>query len=64
MLGETIRNYRKAQNLSQREAAKMIGTSQSYLSLLESGKLSPGYAMVKKIAKFLHVTQQEVIQLL
>ncbi len=47
--------YRKKRNLTQRELADIIGTKQSAISRLESGKLNPSLEFIAKVAKALDV---------
>ena len=42
---------RTTRNLTQRELARRIGTSQANISKLEQGKLNPSLAFLKKLAK-------------
>jgi ribosome-binding protein aMBF1 (putative translation factor) len=42
---------RSKRNLTQRELARRIGTSQANISKLERGELNPSIAFLKKLAK-------------
>jgi len=44
-------DLRKAQNLTQADLAKRVGTSQANISKLESGKFNPSVALLKRLAK-------------
>ncbi|WZL73959.1 helix-turn-helix transcriptional regulator [Clostridiaceae bacterium 35-E11] len=54
LVREIIR-YRKERNLTQKELAEIIGTKQSAISRLESGKLNPSLEFLLKVAKALNV---------
>jgi len=41
---------RKAQNLTQAELARLMGTSQANISKLENGKLNPSVAFLERLA--------------
>lgn len=64
MLGDFLRKYREKNNLTQEEMASKIGTSQAYYSQIESGILSPGFTMVKRIAKALDIEESFVRSLM
>ena len=55
MLGNFLKTTRLSRNISQGEMAKAIGTSQSYYSLIESGRRKPGYRLINNIANYLDV---------
>jgi transcriptional regulator with XRE-family HTH domain len=50
-----IIKYRRERNLTQKELAEIIGTKQSAISRLESGKLNPSIAFLQKVANALNV---------
>lgn len=52
-LVEAVLNARKEKGLTQKEIAKEIGTKQSVISRLESGKANPTVAFLQKFAKAL-----------
>ena len=54
-IGECIANKRKDCGLTQEELAQLAGTSQSYLSLVESDKCVPGINLLKRLSKALNV---------
>lgn len=64
MLGEYLKRYRLGRNMSQAEFAKVLNTSQSYYARLETNKRRPGFEMIRKIAKELHVDEAFVRNLL
>jgi transcriptional regulator with XRE-family HTH domain len=53
MLGTKIKQYRATHNLSQKEMAKLVGTSQVYLGNIERGARTPSQAMETKIQRAL-----------
>lgn len=53
MLGQYLKKFRLTNNLSQREMAAKIGTSQSYYSRIESGVKKPGIRIINKISETL-----------
>jgi transcriptional regulator with XRE-family HTH domain len=65
--GERIRELRKALNLGQRELAKKIGVSHTYVSKIENEKLDfgdyPSEELIVKIAKELDANLDELLTL-
>lgn len=68
-IGEIIRNYRTANNLSQREFAKKCDISFGYISMLESGKnprsdkpLVPALTVLNKLAIGMGITIDQLIE--
>lgn len=64
MLGNFLKTTRLERNISQGEMAKSIGTSQSYYSLIESGRRKPGYKLINRIANYLNVQPSFIRSLL
>ena len=64
MLSECLRKYRYENNFTQKQMAKKLKTSQSYYSRIEKGHAKPGFTMVKRISKLLHLEQSYVRTLL
>lgn len=64
MLSEFLKKYREKNNLTQKEMSSKVGTSQAYYSQIESGIVSPGFTMVKKIAKALDIEESFVRSLM
>jgi transcriptional regulator with XRE-family HTH domain len=54
-IGHAIRICRSAKRLSLDELAENAGISQSYLSMMESGKRKPTLSSIEKVAKALGV---------
>lgn len=60
MTGRELKEYRKNNRLTQQEAAKLLGVSQTYLSLLESNKRRLTERLKKKLVKKMHVRPTEL----
>lgn len=56
MLGDNIRKYRKANNLSQEELAEKLSVSRQSISLWETGKSQPSVDMLTSLAAALGVS--------
>jgi transcriptional regulator with XRE-family HTH domain len=56
-IGRAIRFARIAKSFSQMDLANIVGTSPSYLSLIESGRKEPSFGMVREIADGLGVPE-------
>jgi len=54
ILGTRLKRAREEINLSQGAFAKALGLSSEYISLLESGKRTPSFETLLKVAGFLH----------
>lgn len=59
-LGENTKRERVKRGISQQSFAKMVGVSQAYLSLVESGDKNVGFNNLCKIADGLGVTIGEL----
>ena len=64
MLGEYLKKFRLAKNLTQEQMAKLIGIKQCSYSLYENNKLKPGITMINRMAKVLGVEPAFVRSLL
>lgn len=64
MLGKYLKKYRLDNNMTQKEMADKLNTSQSYYSLIESGSCKPGIEMVRRISKELKLEPSFVRNLL
>ena len=60
-LGQAIRIRREAQRISQDKLALMIGSGQSYISRVESGKVALGMDKLIKIADALGISVNSLI---
>ena len=60
MTGRDVKKYRKSNRLTQEEAAKLLGVSQTYLSLLESDKRRLTESLKKKFVRKMYVRPTEL----
>ena len=58
--GEVIRWYRQHHSLTQQEAADLLNTTQSWVSKVEKGKLTPGLVELRWIASKLHIPPERL----
>ena len=61
MISDNIRNYRKANNLSQDELAEKLGVSRQSISLWENGQTQPTLDNIIALAKIFHVTSDALL---
>lgn len=54
--GERLAKIREDANLTQSALARLVGTSQSAISQIESGERNPTYGMIRQLADALGVT--------
>ena len=59
--GRNVRDSRRAARLSQRALALMIGTTQSYVWRLESGRITPTHDMQCRVADALGVAVRDLV---
>lgn len=64
MLEEYLKNYRIKNNLTQKQMAEKLGSSQGYYSKLENGAMKPGMNMINRIAKVLKLQPSSVVKML
>lgn len=64
MLENYLKKYRIKNNLTQKQMAKKLNSSQSYYSQLETGSKKPGFIMINRIAKLLNLEPSFVRSLL
>lgn len=62
-IGPRIRKYREAQNLSQKELAKLIGVSNSRISNWEQGINRPDVDILASICEALKVSPSELLDI-
>jgi len=60
--GQRIAQYRKAQNLTQQQLAKILSISQQTMAHYEGGKLRVAVVMLPPLAKAIGVTVEELLQ--
>ncbi len=61
-LGENIQYFRKINNISQRDFAIKLGTTQQRVSEWERNKIEPSFFNVVKILKIFNITFEELIE--
>jgi transcriptional regulator with XRE-family HTH domain len=60
-IGQRVRKYRKAYNLSQEQLAEQIGISTTHLSHIETGNTKLSLPVLVKLAKTLNVQTDELL---
>jgi len=61
-MGNRLREIRKSKGLSLKKLAKITGTSISYLSMVENGKVDPSFSKLKSIVESLGVAVINLFQ--
>lgn len=64
MLGKYLKEFRLRHNWSQVRMAKHLGLPQYHYSLIETGKMKPGYIVTKRIADHLNLPETFVRKLI
>lgn len=62
LLSDFLKRKREQLNLTQRQLAKIIGVSQSYINMLEIGNRRIGRNKIDDFAKALGVTKEKIIE--
>lgn len=57
-----IYEYRKDQNMTQRELAKAVGITASAITQYETGARKPDIVTLKKLAAALHCTADQLLE--
>ncbi len=60
LLGQNIRKFRKARNLTQMELSSALGIDFKYLSRLETGIASPSIKTLIKLSQVLNVSMSQL----
>lgn len=60
----TLKDYRKAQRLTQTEVAERLGVTRQYIGALEKGERKPSLKLLKEIAKLYGVKISKLIDLI
>lgn len=60
-LSERLRELRLSNSLTQRELAEYLGISIASYSLYELGKRDPNFMILEKIAKYYHITTDDLL---
>lgn len=61
-VGNSIRAWRQAKRLTQTDIRNRAGISRSYLSRIESGRMTPSLATIEKLAVALELNVAELLQ--
>lgn len=60
LLGLKIKEYRKANNLTQEQLAELVGIGTANISYIETGKFSPSIETLKKLSEIFKVYPYEL----
>ncbi|WP_053985271.1 helix-turn-helix transcriptional regulator [Niameybacter massiliensis] len=55
-----LKQFRVESKLTQEQLAEKVGVHKDYISMIERGKRTPGFALSKKIAIILNRTVDEI----
>lgn len=59
--GRFLQKVRQSKDITQEELAEKIGTSQTWIAYIETGRNKPNLEMLEKIAKTLGVKTKDLI---
>lgn len=59
-LGEKLRSFRLAKNISQEKFAEISNLDRTYISGLERGKRNPSFLILKKLATCLEISPNDL----
>lgn len=62
MLGDKLKKYREAKNITQLEIAEIVGVSSATVSKYESGTLEPNIETIKKLSELFEVSIDELLK--
>ena len=57
-----LREIRKKRGLTQKELAEKVKVTQAYISMLENRKAFPSMKLLKRLARVLEVSPEEILQ--
>ena len=60
ILASNVKIRRKAQGLTQENLAEMVNTASTYIAMIESGKRTPSFKMIERIADVLKIDASEL----
>lgn len=60
-IGSKIRELRRAQNLTMRQLAELLGVSHTAISLWESGRREPDVSTIMRISEIFYVSVDELL---
>jgi len=63
MLQDYLKKYRMRHNLTQKEMADKLRTTQDYYCQIESGKKRPGHMMISRISTVVGVSESYISKL-
>ncbi len=55
-----LHEFRRKENMTQEELAKLLGISKDYLSMIERGVRNPSFKLAKKIADVFSATVDDI----
>lgn len=61
MFGERLKEIRLKNGLKQSVLAKYVGTTQTIISMYESGRIQPTLYTLERICKFFNVSSSELL---
>lgn len=61
-IGDNIRKYRRAKNLTQKQLGELLGLSNTYLSDMELDRTNPSIKTLKKVAHALEISYIELLR--
>jgi transcriptional regulator with XRE-family HTH domain len=60
VLASNIKAHRKSQGLTQESLAEKVDTASTYIAMIESGRRTPSFKMIERIAEVLRVEAPEL----
>jgi transcriptional regulator with XRE-family HTH domain len=61
-LGQAVRDFRKARQISQEELAFEVGIHRTYVGGIERGERNPSYTNIRRLAAALGVSVSELMR--
>jgi transcriptional regulator with XRE-family HTH domain len=62
IIGQRIKEHRKAQNMTQLELSQLLSVSHSFISKIESGKKRPPFSHIQDIASALQISPSLLVE--
>ncbi|MDR1230804.1 MAG: helix-turn-helix domain-containing protein [Spirochaetaceae bacterium] len=63
VLAANIKAHRKSRNLTQESLAEMVDTAPTYIAMIESGRRSPSFKMIERIAEAFKIDAPELFSM-
>jgi transcriptional regulator with XRE-family HTH domain len=63
VLASNIKAHRKSRNLTQENLAEKVGTAPTYIAMIESGRRTPSFKMIERIAEVFRVDAPELFSM-